>query len=246
MAEKKKVKKTVKKTTITVEEEIIDTNEKTQMICVLDTSGSMSSIIEEARGGFNEFIKKQKELPDEATITVALFDSGYELIYDNIDIKEAEELTDAVWYPKGMTALNDAIGKTINDVKATHAKMKKNDVPDKVIVCIVTDGYENNSKEYSSDDVKNLIAKCEKDNWTFMFLAADQDAFAASRSFGIKDGNTMNYVKSKKGNEAMFSTVTASVGNMRGASVSDVSYQAQMDNLVVNNEVKESEIEDDD
>jgi von Willebrand factor type A domain len=238
--------KKVKKTTTTVVEEIINVKEKTQMVCILDTSGSMSSIIEEARGGFNEFIKKQKELPDEATITVALFDSEYELIYDNIDIKNAEELTSAVWYPRGMTALNDAIGKTINDVKATHAKMKKKDVPDKVIVCIVTDGQENNSREYATEDVKKLIAKCEKDNWTFIFLAADQDAFAASRGYGIKAGNTMNYMKTSKGNEAMFSTVTASVGNMRGASLSDVNYKSQMDNLVINNEVKESDIDDED
>ena len=145
----KKIKKT---TTTTVTEEIVDvpTNEKTQIICILDRSGSMSSIISDSIGGFNTFLKQQKELKDEATITVALFDDRYDLLYDNIDIKKAEELTSIIWIPRGMTALYDAIGKTINNVRNTHARLG-NEKPSKVLVCIVTDGekkegYENKNE----------------------------------------------------------------------------------------------------
>jgi len=116
---KKKVTTTV---TTTVKEEIIPTNEKTQIICILDRSGSMSRIMDDSIGGFNTFIKQQKELPDEATLTVVLFDDKYELLYDNVDIKEVKEITSDEWFPRGSTSLHDAIGKTINNTKAYHQK----------------------------------------------------------------------------------------------------------------------------
>ena len=155
MAKNKKVTTTV---TTTVTEEIISTptNEKTHIICILDRSGSMASIMSDSIGGFNTFLKKQKELPDEATITVALFDDKYELLYDNVDIKKAEELTSKIWYPRGTTALYDAIGKTIN---TDRAKLKSlgNEAPSKVLVCIVTDGLENASTEYKGDPGREQI-----------------------------------------------------------------------------------------
>jgi len=238
MAKKKKVTTTV---TTTVTEEYVPTNEKTQIICILDRSGSMSSIMSDSIGGFNTFLKQQKELPDEATITVALFDDKYELLYDNINIKSAEELTNKIWFPRGTTALYDAIGKTINTVKATHNKLGK-ERPSKVLVCVVTDGLENASEEYRLDDIKKLIKKCEDDDWNFIYLAANQDAFAVGSGFGISHGNTYTYTASADGVANMSMTLNNASVSYRGMSSTDQNFKKMSKSLIDddNNEPEDS------
>jgi hypothetical protein len=206
---KKKVTTTV---TTTVTEEIISTptNERTHIICILDRSGSMANIMSDSIGGFNQFLKDQKKLPDEATITVALFDDKYELLYDNVDIKKAEELTNRIWYPRGTTALYDAIGKTIQTDRAKLASLGK-EAPAKVLVCIVTDGLENASIEYKGDQgrerIKSLIKQCENDDWNFIYLAANQNAFAVGTSFGVSYANTYTYTANSAGVVGMSATL---------------------------------------
>ncbi len=230
MAKKKKVTTTV---TTTVTEEIINvpTNEKTHIICVLDRSGSMSNIINDSIGGFNTFLKQQKELPDEATITVALFDDKYDLLYDNIDIKKAEELTDKVWIPRGTTALYDAIGKTINGEKQRFTKLGK-EAPAKVLVCIVTDGLENASCEYTLNNIRNLIKECENDDWNFIYLAANQDAFSVGQSFGVSAGNTFTYTSNTLGVMDMINTVSYATSNYRGMSTSNANFKKMSKSLI--------------
>ena len=228
MAKKKKVTTTV---TTTVTEETIRSNEKTQIICILDRSGSMSSIMSDSIGGFNTFLKQQKELPDEATLTVALFDDKYELLYDNIDIKKTKDITPKEWYPRGTTALYDAIGKTINDVKANHNNLGV-EAPSKVLVCIVTDGYENSSKEYQLSDIEKLIKKCEKDDWNFIYLAANQDAFAVGMSFGVSAGNTYTYTADSAGVFNMSSTLTSASTSYRSMSSSDDNFKIRSKSLI--------------
>jgi hypothetical protein len=218
--------KKIRKVTTVTTEEIIDapTNEKTHIICILDRSGSMMNIIGASISGFNEFLGKQKALPDKATITVVLFDDQYEILYDNVDIKNAELLNDKVWQPRGMTALYDAIGKTINTEKA---KLKKLGVeaPSKVLTCIVTDGLENASEEYKGEagrkQIVSLIRECEKENWNFLYLAANQDAFAVGAGFGISYGNTINYSATPQGvagMSAMMNNATVSYRSMNSNS----------------------------
>ncbi len=230
MAKKKKVTTTV---TTTVTEEItnVPTNEKTQVVCILDRSGSMSSIINDSIGGFNTFLKQQKELKDEATITVALFDDKYDLLYDDIDIKKAEELTNKVWFPRGTTALYDAIGKTINAVKAKHARLG-DEAPAKVLVCIVTDGYENASKEYKLDHIKKLIKECENNDWNFIYLAANQDAFAVGSSFGVSVGNTYNYTADVAGVADMSNVLFCAATSYRGMSSHSADFKKRSKKLI--------------
>ena len=197
----KKVKKIVT-TTTTVTEEIIETNGKTHIVCILDRSGSMQNIISDSIGGFNSFIKSQKDLGDDAVLTLALFDNYYELIYNEVDIKEVEEITSNTWYPRGMTALYDAIGKTINTIKSNESKRKS--LYDKTLVCIVTDGEENDSREYNSISIKSLISESEKEGWEFIYLGANQDAFAESSKFGISYRNTLNYTANTGGVSSAF------------------------------------------
>ena len=246
-----KKKKTIKKTTTVTTEEITEDvkNEKTQIVCILDRSGSMGNIIDDAIGGFNTFLKEQKEEDTPATMTVALFDDQYELIYDNTDIQEVEKMTDSVWSPRGMTALYDAIGKTINTVRDSHKKMKKKDRPDKVLVCIVTDGHENHSKEYPKYDgggkrIKKLIKKCEKDNWSFVFLAADQDAVTAGGDFGVKANNAFNYANTGTGNAEMFGVMSKMSSTVRGTSYRSAGYADTVSNLATDAKKDEEDQED--
>jgi len=226
-----KRKKKVTTTVTTVTEESLHTNEKTQIICILDRSGSMTGIMDDSIGGFNTFIKQQKDLPDEATLTVALFDDKYELLYDNVDIKEVKEITDDEWYPRGTTALYDAIGKTINDVKQNHKKLGV-EAPSKVLVCIVTDGHENNSKEYTKDNIQKLIENCEKDDWNFIYLAANQDAFSVGSSFGISGGNTYTYTANSDGVFNMSSTLNDAAVNYRSMTTTDANFDTLSKSLI--------------
>ena len=231
MAKKKKKVTTVTTTKTTTE--YINTNERTHVICVLDSSGSMSSIMSDSIGGFNQFLKEQRELPDDATITVALFDSNhnYQLLYDNVDIKKAKDLTSKEWYPRGMTALYDAIGKTINTDRA-RLKRLGDEAPSKVLVCVVTDGHENDSKEYSLQNIKDLIRDCEKDDWNFIYLAANQDAFSVGQSFGISGGNTYTYTPTVDGVTNMSQKLSSVTASYRSMSASSASFSADSKNLM--------------
>lgn len=230
MANKKKVTTTV---TTTITEEIVNipSNNKTQIVCILDTSGSMSSIIRDSIGGFNTFLKQQRELKDEATLTVALFDDTYNLLYDNVDIKKVEDITDKVWIPRGTTALYDAIGKTINTVKANHAKLG-NEKPSKVLVCIVTDGHENASREYKLDDIRKLIKDCEINDWNFIYLAANQDAFAVGNSFGVSAGNTFNYTATGQGVAFMSAILSNASVSYRSMDTSSADFKTRSKKLI--------------
>jgi hypothetical protein len=232
MAKKKKTVTTVTTTTT----ETVVTDEKTHIICVLDRSGSMSSIMSDSIGGFNTFLKQQRELPDEATITVALFDDKYELLYDNVDIKEVNDITDKDWYPRGTTALYDAIGKTINNDKALIKKMNKKDRPNKVLVCVVTDGYENASREFQIDDIKKLIKDCENQDWNFIYLAANQDAFDVGTGFGISGANTFTYTATAGGVDNMSMTLNNAAVSYRSMSSTAADFSTASKSLIDNEE----------
>jgi hypothetical protein len=236
---KEKKRKVITTVTTTVTKEVISTplNEKTHIICILDRSGSMSSIMSDSIGGFNTFLKQQKALPDKATITVALFDDKYDLLYDNVDIKRAEELTNKVWYPRGTTALFDAIGKTINNEKLNFARLGS-EAPAKVLVCVVTDGLENASREYKRSDIQNLIRQCENDDWNFIYLAANQDAFAVGMSFGISAGNTFTYTPTAAGVSFMSATLNCATTSYRGMSSSNTDFKTKSKSLIDNPDKK--------
>lgn len=230
MTKKKKVTTT---TVTTVTEEIVSSNEKTQIICILDRSGSMAdrNLIVEAISGFNTFLDEQKKLKDKATLTVALFDDQYQLLYDDVDIQKVEKISKDTWSPRGMTALYDAIGKTINTVKANRAKLGS-EKPDKVLVCIVTDGLENASQEYTCDGIKKLIKSCEAEDWNFIYLAANQNAFAVGSSFGMSFGNTYTFAATDVGAAKMSAALNNATMSYRSMSVNDASYKLKSKSLI--------------
>ncbi|MHA2280200.1 MAG: vWA domain-containing protein [Promethearchaeota archaeon] len=180
-------------------------NEKTtEIVFILDRSGSMSRIASDAIGGFNAFLKEQKDLPDKANFTLVLFDHEYNLVYNGVDIKEVEELDDKTYTPRGTTALLDAIGRTVDDVKARLDKScptcgcgEKNS--SKVLVGILTDGLENASRDYSKTKINELIEAGKKNEWEFIFLAANQDAIKEGGGLGVSVYNNMNYTFDSQG-----------------------------------------------
>ena len=176
-----------------------------EIICVLDMSGSMASVRDDALGGFKEFLKEQKTLGD-PNITIIWFDDSFEVGYEG---KLADMPEPTVWPIRGMTALNDAIGKTFRHV----AERFNREHPEKVTMAILTDGEENDSKEFSKSAVADLIKEHQdKYNWDVIFLAADQDAWAVAQDYNIKKTNAINYSSDRTydGFAAMASTVLAS------------------------------------
>lgn len=177
----------------------------THIICILDRSGSMASIAPEVIGGFNNFIDEQKKIEGKAKVTLVLFDDQYEVLHDKVDLKKVGILTEDQYYTRGMTAMNDAIGKTINTLK----KKKK------AIVLIQTDGAENASQEYTSADIKTLINDKSKKGWDFQFLGADIDAVTSGNNIGI--AKTLDFAKTKYGYRQAFTSMSVETANYRAS-----------------------------
>lgn len=193
-------------------------NEVTELVFILDRSGSMGSMVEEAIGGFNSFLKEQQDLPGEANLTLALFDNNYTLVYNGRNIKEVEPLNKDTYTLGGTTALLDAIGRTINDVnKRLTATVKCGECghssqrpKGKVLVAVLTDGLENASKDFKKDQINQLIDKCKKEyDWQFMFLAANQDAISEGTGLGMHANASVNYSFDSQGFKKGFGTLGA-------------------------------------
>lgn len=165
----------------------------TEILCILDRSGSMTTIKNDTIGGFNSFIKDQKEVEGAARLTLAQFDGQYEIVYQGLDIQEVPNLDSTVFVPRGSTALLDAIGKTLTEQKA---RIQKDAWADKVIVVILTDGEENSSREYNFDTIKTLTQSAQNEQWSFIYLGANQDAFSVAANFGIDTKSALNSVSS--------------------------------------------------
>ena len=169
-----------------------------EIIVVLDRSGSMSTVRNDTIGGFNTFVNDQKfQAKGDVKLTLVQFDDQYEVNYNGRQIQEVPSLTEATYIPRGMTALLDAVGKTINTVGDRLAKTPEAERPYLVIFVTITDGHENSSKEFKLDQIKGMIEhQTTKYNWQFVFLGADQNAFQAA-SMGFTASNTYNYTKAK-------------------------------------------------
>lgn len=170
-------------------------NQNLDIVFVIDRSGSMYGSERDTIGGFNSFIEKERKKGFNTNVTTILFDNEYEMLYKRKSIDEVDELTSNEYYVKGMTALLDAIGKTI----VTLDK----EIDNKVLFVIMTDGYENASVEFSKSQIKNMI---ESHNWEFIFMGADIDSYVEAASIGIRKSHVANYKKSKAGfNDAFVS-----------------------------------------
>lgn len=160
--------------------------DSTHIAVIIDRSGSMEQIMSDVIGGFNKFVEEQKALPGEATLTLVIFDDAYDVLHDFIDIKDVPPLTSDVCYARRWTALLDAVGVTIKTVGAKLSSMPEDERPSKVLVSIYTDGAENKSKEFSQDQIKEMIKiQREKHSWEFTFTGVGIESFAQAQAAGM-------------------------------------------------------------
>ncbi len=189
---------------------------QTEIIIVLDRSGSMQSIKKETIKGFNALLKEQQSVAGEARITLVQFDHEYEPVYVGIDIREAAPLNNDTYMPRGTTALLDAMARTIVAVKKRHTAMPDEYRPAKVLFATITDGRENHSRKYSRKQVFDKITKMQsKHKWEFLFIGANQDAIEEASTLGIGADNAMNFVADSQGTEGMFFKVSARIADSR-------------------------------
>lgn len=172
----------------------------TEIVFILDRSGSMEGLEKDTIGGYNSFLQKQKKVDGEAYISTVLFDTGITVLHDRQNIKDVKLLTDDDYIPGGLTALLDAVGGAIKHIGNIHKYARNEDVPEKTIFVIITDGMENASRRYTYSDVQNLIEnQKEKYGWEFLFLGANIDAPREARRFGISEDRSVTYKNDKKG-----------------------------------------------
>lgn len=159
--------------------------DKTELVLIVDRSGSMMDILEDAQGGINSFIEQQKEGEGEAYLTLCQFDTEYEFVHQGTNVKDVGKYT---LVPRGGTALNDAIGRTINETGERLAKLPEDQRPGMVIVMVVTDGMENSSREFSGSKVKEMIAhQRDKYSWNFNFLGVDEASIGLANDLGFQN-----------------------------------------------------------
>ena len=193
----------------------------TDITIILDRSGSMNSVKSDTIGGFNSFLDEQKKVAGEAVLSLVQFDDQYETIYSDKDINSADELTEGTFQPRGSTALYDAVGRTINSVGQKLAALPKNERPDTVIFVILTDGFENASREFSAVKISEMIRhQTEKYGWEFIFIGANQDAVLSAQQIGIKAGAALTYAANAKGTEEAFGSVARNVAKYRVSKLS--------------------------
>ena len=177
----------------------------TEIVCILDRSGSMSAIRDDTIGGFNEFLIQQKKVEGEARLTLVLFDDQYEVVHGGVDIKAVAPLTEDTFVPRGRTAMLDAIGRTLSTLVDRIANAPEKERPGKVIIAILTDGEENASREYDRKSIFDMIARLrEKRGWEFVFLAANQDVMAAAESLSIDSRSSVRFRSHGEGTRKAF------------------------------------------
>jgi len=171
----------------------------TEIVFILDRSGSMGGLETDTIGGFNAMIEKQKKEPGEALVSTVLFDDRTEVIHDRIPLDKIEPLTDKQYWVRGCTALIDAIGGSIHHVSNVHKYIREEDVPERTVFIITTDGMENASRKYSSDEVKRMISQKKEAGWEFLFLGANIDAVETAKHFGISEDRAVTFKSDRKG-----------------------------------------------
>lgn len=200
----------------------------TELVFILDRSGSMGGLEKDTIGGFNSMLEKQKKLDGDCNVTTVLFDNGYELLHDRIDIRAVSPITEKDYFVGGTTALLDAIGLTIGKIGNAQKHTADEYRAEKVLFVIITDGEENSSREYTAERVKAQIERQkEKYGWEFVFLGANIDAVATAGRFGIGADRAVDYVPDGRGTALNFKVMSEVVADFReGGCVSEAPLKA--------------------
>lgn len=192
----------------------------TEVVFILDRSGSMSGLESDTIGGFNSMMEKQKKEKGEAYVSTVLFDDSCEVLYDRIPIGRVPKMTEEDYYVRGCTALLDAIGGAIHHIGNIHTYAREEDRPEKTLFVITTDGMENASRNYSYEKIQKMVKRQQKKyGWEFIFIGANMDAITEAKRFGIREERAVNYVCDEKGTANVYGAVNKAVHAMRSATV---------------------------
>ena len=192
-------------------------NNLTELVFILDRSGSMAGLESDTIGGFNAMLEKQKKEEGEAFLSAVLFNNISKVLYDRADVRRIEPMTDRQYCVGGGTALLDAIGDAVHHIGNVHKYAREEDRPAKTVFVIITDGMENASRRYTYDEVHRMIERQrERYGWEFLFLGANMDAISAARRFGIREDRAVRYECDAKGTALNFEVVSDTIGCIRG------------------------------
>ncbi len=205
-------------------------NNITELVFILDRSGSMAGLESDTVGGFNAMIEKQKKEDGECYVSTVLFDSVSEVLHDRVKLADIKPMTDKEYTVRGCTALIDALGGAIRHIGNIHKYARKDDVPEHTMFVITTDGMENASHRYSSDEVKRMIERQkEKYGWEFLFIGANIDAVETAKRYGIDEDRAVNYNADATGTNIVYDTVACAVSRVRKNKNLDASWSAKID-----------------
>ena len=202
----------------------------TEIVFILDRSGSMSGLESDTIGGFNAMIEKQKKAPGEALVSTILFDNVSEVIHDRVNIRDIKPMTDSEYCVRGCTALLDAIGGAIHHIGNVHKYARTEDVPEHTLFVITTDGMENASRRYDSERVKQMIERQKaRHGWEFLFLGANIDAVETAGRFGIGADRAVNYHADRAGTQLNYEVLSEAVSAVRCSAPLGTAWKARID-----------------
>ena len=199
-------------------------NNLTEIVYILDRSGSMGGLEADTIGGFNSMMEQQKKTGEKAYVSTILFDNECEVLHDRVPLDKVEKMTDEQYYVRGCTALLDAVGGAIHHIGTVHKYAREEDRPGKTIFVITTDGMENASRNYSYEKVQKMVKKQQKKyGWEFIFIGANIDAYEEAQKYGIRKERAVNYVSDSVGTMNVYAGVSKAVcGSMMAESSCDM------------------------
>ena len=202
-------------------------NNLTEIVFILDRSGSMAGLESDTIGGFNAMLDRQKKEPGEALLSAVLFSNDSQVLYDRVDIRKIEPMTEQQYRVGGCTALLDAIGGAVRHIANVHKYAREEDRPGKTVFVITTDGLENASRRYDYAEVQRMVRhEQEKYGWEFLFLGANMDAISAAGRFGIRAERAVRYAPDSAGTALNFSVVSDTVAHFRASREIDENWAA--------------------
>lgn len=201
----------------------------TEMVFILDRSGSMQGLESDTIGGFNSLLNRQRNEEGDAIITTVLFDDRYELLHDRIPIAGVENMTTRDYYVRGSTALLDAIGRTIRKVEHAQAHTAESHRPARTVCAIITDGMENSSREYRAQQIRAMIEAQKAKGWEFLFLGANIDAIGAASRIGISAEYAVDYHADSEGTQLNYEVLSETVSCMRKGCAMPINWKERID-----------------
>lgn len=203
--------------------------ELTELVFILDRSGSMHGLEKDTIGGFNSMIEKQRKEEGDCLVSAVLFNQHSDVLYDRVSLKDIREMTEKDYVPSGCTALIDALGGAIKHIRNVHKYIREEDVPAHTVFVITTDGLENASHRYGSDQVKRMVAEQKEKGWEFLFLGANIDAVETASMYGIDRDRSVNYVPDSAGSIKNFKVLSETISKFRAKGKIDADWSEEIE-----------------